>query len=190
MEKIKRRICGNLFIAAKYALLTATMSFIGWLYEVLLMRIKFGEWTDRGFLFLPFCPIYGGTLLFVYFFMGTPKEKRGVLKKIQSPRVHTMLYLFFAFLIPTAAELFVGALFEKAFHIRLWSYAGVPLNFHGYIALPVSLLWSALIYMFMRFVFPYLKRMLFRLPNKVALSVGMFLATATALDFILHFYRI
>ena len=38
-------------------------------------------------------------------------------------------YLLFAFFIPTFAELLVGFVFDTAFSIRLWSYAGFPFNY-------------------------------------------------------------
>ena len=189
--KISSKILNErLSYIAKYLLLTAVVSFIGWLYEVLLVRIKYGTWTDRGFLYLPFCPIYGCTLLFIYFFMGTPKEKRGILKNIQNPILHTALYLFFAFLIPTVSELSIGALFDRGFHVSLWSYAGMAMNFHGYITLPISLLWSVMIYTFMRLFFHPLKNLLFRIPNSMAISAAAVLFTAVLVDFSVQFYRI
>ncbi len=175
---------------ARYLILMAILSFIGWLYEVLLVRIRNGVWTDRGFLFLPFCPIYGFTLLFVYFFMGTPKEKRGVLKNIQNPFAHTALYLLFAFLIPTTAELLVGLFFDKNFHVSLWSYAALPMNFNGYISLPVSLVWSALIYIFMRFFFTPLRKITQKIPENIAVNIAAALVLSASIDAVIQFIKI
>lgn len=175
---------------ARWLILTAVLSFIGWLYETLLVRIQHGDWTDRGFLFLPFCPIYGVTLIVVYFLIGTPQEKRGVLKNIQNPYAHTALYLLFAFLIPTTAELLVGALFDRAFHVSLWSYAAMPMNFHGYISLPISLLWSALIYMFMRLFFTPLRKITLKIPEKTAVFIASMLVLFVAIDAIIQFIKI
>ena len=177
-------------LAARYLILTAILSFIGWLYEVLLVRVRFGYWTDRGFLFLPFCPIYGVTLIVVYFLIGTPQEKRGVLKNVQNPFAHISLYLIFAFLIPTAAELLVGALFDKAFHLSLWSYTGMPMNFRGYISLPISFLWSALIYIFMRFFFTPLQKAVEKIPEKIALAMAATLFLSTFADAVIQFIKI
>ena len=175
---------------ARYLILTAILSFIGWLYETLLVRVRNGYWTDRGFLFLPFCPIYGVTLIFVYFFIGTPKEKRGVLKNIQNPFAHTTLYLFFAFLIPTTAELLVGLFFDKTFHLSLWSYAALPINFKGYISLPVSLAWSGLIYIFMRFFFTPLQKITRKIPENIAICIAACLIVSVAVDAVIQFTKI
>lgn len=179
-----------LIYIARYVILMAILSFIGWLYETLLVRVRNGYWTDRGFLFLPFCPIYGVTLIFVYFFIGTPQEKRGILKNIQNPFAHTALYLIFAFLIPTAAEALVGAVFENGFGISLWSYAALPMNFKGYISLPVSLLWMALIYIFMRFFFPYLQKLTAKIPEKIAITLSIALLFSVIIDAAVQFIKI
>ena len=190
MERTEKKAYQSTVYAAKYILLTLALSFIGWLYEVLLVKIQWGEWTDRGFLWLPFCPIYGCTLLIVYFFMGTPKEKRGVLKRVKNPVLHTALYLILAGLLPTLAELFVGLFFDKAFHVMLWSYKGMRFNYHGYICLGISLLWSGMIYLFMRFIFPPLKRLFFKTPNRLALVLSALFLIACAVDAIIQFFRI
>ena len=180
----------NILQISRYLILTAILSFIGWLYEVFLVRFKYGHWSDRGFLWLPFCPIYGGTLVFVYFFMGTPKEKRGILKKIENPYLHTALYLFFAFLIPTIAELSVALFFDKTFHLFLWNYAKMPLNFHGYISIPVSVLWSALIYIFMRFFFTPLQKLVAKIPKNIAAIFAVVLCLSVIMDAVIQFITI
>ncbi len=190
MERTEKKVYQKTMYAAKYILLTATMSFIGWLYEVVLVRMQSGYWTNRGFMWLPFCPIYGCTLLAIYFFMGTPQEKRGILKKVKNPFLHTALYLVLAGLLPTLAELFVGLLFDKAFHTMLWSYEGMPFNYRGYICLTISLLWSVMIYAFMRFVFPLLKRLLFRMPGRLALILSAMLLIACTADVTIQFFQI
>jgi uncharacterized membrane protein len=193
----KQRLRERIFLISKYFLLTAILSFIGWLYEVLLIRVRYGYWTDRGFMRMPLCPIYGCTLLFTYFFIGLPKgttlkdeKERGVLWTLKNPILHTAMYLLFAFLIPTAAEFFIGFLFDKAFHVTLWSYASMPLNFHGYISAPVSLVWSALIYLFMRCFFLPLKRWIFSIPNTAALSVATLLFFISAVDVAMRLIKI
>ncbi len=175
---------------ARWLILTAVLSFLGWLYEVLLVRVKYGRWSNRGFLFLPFCPIYGITLVTVYFFIGTPKEKRGVLKNIQNPYLHTALYLLFASLVPTIAELFVGFVFDVTFHLSLWNYAKMPANFHGYISLPVSVFWSGLIYIFMRFFFQPLRKIIDKIPPKIAVIATMVLLFSVIVDCIIQFIAI
>ena len=43
-------------------------SVLGWIVETLYCRLLDGKWTNRGFLFGPYCPIYGfGSLLIIAF---------------------------------------------------------------------------------------------------------------------------
>ena len=175
---------------SKYFLLTIFLSFIGWLYEVLLVRFRHGYWADRGFLFTPICPIYGCSLLAVYFLIGTPKQRKGLLRKVKNPWLHTALYLAFSFLIPTIAELFVGMFFDRGFHTTLWSYEGMSMNYKGYICLPISLLWAVMIYTFMRFFFPVIKKCIFKIPDIAAITISAVLFVVLLTDVAVSFLQI
>ncbi|MBE7077113.1 MAG: hypothetical protein E7377_00250 [Clostridiales bacterium] len=175
---------------ARYILLTGVLSFIGWAYETTFMFVMTGRFDNRGFLTLPFCPIYGCSLLLVYLLLGTPTEGRGILKNVENPFRRYSLYLVFAFLIPTAAELLVGFVFERFFDTWLWSYAGFPFNFRGYISLPISLAWMGLIFLFMRFLFSPIKNAVFRIASKTAVILAVFLVAAVAVDLTFSFLSI
>ena len=48
-----------------YWLWFVTYSIAGWIYEMIIFRITEGKFVRRGFLYGPFCPIYGaGAVLF------------------------------------------------------------------------------------------------------------------------------
>jgi len=122
--------------------------------------------------------------------LGTPTEGRGILKNVENPFRRYSLYLVFAFLIPTAAELLVGFVFERFFDTWLWSYAGFPFNFRGYISLPISLAWMGLIFLFMRFLFSPIKNAVFRIASKTAVILAVFLVAAVAVDLTFSFLSI
>lgn len=170
------------FGLSRYFLLTMALSFLGWAFETCLLRITTGKWHDRGFLTMPLCPIYGCSLIAAYFLLGAPDEPRGLLQKIENKGGRYALYLLFAFLIPSAAELFVGLFFDKAFHVWLWSYDDLPMNLDGYICLPVSLAWAVLIFFFMKFIFPPLKRLFGKLPRGLSLVLATILLLALIVD--------
>ena len=163
---------------SKYFLLNLLLSFIGW------------EYQNRGFLSLPLCPIYGGTLMAVYFLFGTPDEARGLLKRVDNPLVRSLIYLTAAFLAPTAAELIVGAYFDKFHGVWLWSYNGLPLNFKGYISLPISVLWAVMIFLFMKFIFPSLKKWIFKIPKTLSIAFAAAFATVVLADFVKSYISI
>ena len=58
---------------AECTIIFAAVSFLGWCFEKVGRLIVYGGIGDRGFLSLPVCPIYGYTVLLVFFLAGTPR---------------------------------------------------------------------------------------------------------------------
>lgn len=183
MEERKRNAKETVTMLAKYFLLTMALSLLGWAYETAFMYFTTGHYCERGFMTMPFCPIYGVSLMTVYFLVGLPQDHgRGILKKIRVDWARYLLYFLVAFLVPTVAELIVGIFFETLYGVQLWSYAGVPLNLGGYVSLPVSLFWGVAILFVMRFVFPILKKWIFKIPDALACALAVVLFVAVAVD--------
>ena len=44
-------------------------SIIGWMAEMIYCKLYDGKWSDRGFLYGPYCPIYGFGGLIVLIFL-------------------------------------------------------------------------------------------------------------------------
>ena len=57
-----------------YTLLFFLFSFYGWLLETAHFAIRWGKLTDRGFLCLPLCPIYGFSMLAAGLALGSPRK--------------------------------------------------------------------------------------------------------------------
>lgn len=168
--------------AAKYFLLTMALSFMGWAFENGYMWFLTGKFYNTGFMTMPFCPIYGCSIVITYFLLGTPSKGRGLLRNVENPLLKNVLYFLFAFLIPSAAELIVGVFFDKLFGVWLWSYSHMPYNWNGYVCLPVSLLWAGLLFLFMKFAFTPLKKLFFRLNGDVAKMLSLLLLVAVLMD--------
>lgn len=77
----------------KYFIIFLLISFIGWVWETIYVSILAGHLVDRGFLFLPICPIYGLTILCVYGLIGTPRKPMGLLKHIKNQYVSIIHYI-------------------------------------------------------------------------------------------------
>lgn len=165
MEKERTQKTEEKYGLSRYFLLTMLLSLFGWAFETVYMRIATGEWVHRGFMTLPFCPIYGCSLVFVYFLVGTPQEGRFLLRRVRNTPIRYLLYFAIAFIVPSAMELIVGWFFNKTMHLRLWSYAHAPLNIEGYVCLRNSIVWAVLIFLFMRFVFPWGKCLIGFIPK-------------------------
>ena len=61
----------------KYFIYFVLFSIIGWLYEVLLELFIYNNgFVNRGFLFGPYCPVYGfGAIIFILALKGLKKKK-------------------------------------------------------------------------------------------------------------------
>ena len=133
------------------------ISFIGWCFEKVARYIVYNSGTDRGFLTMPLCPIYGFSILLIYLLLGTPYSPRigvrgkrgGCLGRVAAFAADIFIYFLLATLIATAVELLTGSFFGGALGISLWNYESQPYNFGRYICLGFSILWGALITAFM-----------------------------------------
>ena len=170
------------------------ISFIGWCMETVYVLLRFGRLSDRGFLSMPFCPIYGTSILAIYLLIGTPQG--GVLQPLFAKAkglplparaaAYAGLYLLYfvaAALIPTAAEFLTGLFFDKLFGIRLWDYTDRAFNLLGYVCLPMSALWGLLITAAMALLWTPLKKLLARIPQRAAKAVAFTLAALLLIDF-------
>ena len=115
------------------AILFVLISFLGWCGETVYFVLRWDDFTDRGFLSLPLCTIYGCSILAIYLIIGTPT--RGRLKplfiraKKLTPVLRVpayaglyILYFIAAALIPTVAE-FVTALDDASTYFTTSSLA-------------------------------------------------------------------
>lgn len=173
------------------------ISFLGWAYEILLMLVWHGKFYDRGFLFLPFCPIYGFPVCSLYLLLGTPTEGRFAswierrFNRRKKPFKAFLRYAFYYLLsggYATLTELIVGLLLEWA-GISLWSYCDQPFNFHGHVCLYVSLLWGVMLTAFMRLVMPLLLSLLDKIPKKIRVCVCVILSVSLLADFSFNLFK-
>ena len=174
---------------SKYFLLYMLISFLGWLWETLYMYFLTGQYHDRGFLTLPFCPIYATVLLSCYFLLGSIDEGRGILRRVESTGARALIYLCLSFVLPTLAEIFVGAFFYELLGIRLWDYSNMDYNTGGYVALEISTFWCIAIFLFMNKVFPYIKRLVFRIPDRVSTVLSVMTAFAVMVDIVVIIFK-
>ena len=99
-------------------------SFLGWVYETALVSIREKQWSNRGFLIGPICPIYGfGALIFIL--------------------IGTGLNLWLTFLVcmvsSAVLEYVTAYALEKFFHAAWWDYSRLPASmFFGAAGVMVS----------------------------------------------------
>ena len=112
-------------------------SFAGWLLEVVYYAWKERRFVNRGFLFGPFCPIYGlGTVAFL-------RIANGLIRPAPMDNLLFLLQVFvIVTLVTTLMELAAGGLLEILFDQRWWDYSDCKWNLMGYICARFSLYWG------------------------------------------------
>jgi len=104
-------------------------SFLGWSVEIAYHSVRYRNYTDRGALNGPVCPVYGVAGLIIT--LGT------------RDLVDDWLFLYIgSAVIATVVELGAGRLLTRATGIRWWDYSDLPCNLDGHICLQASLLWG------------------------------------------------
>ena len=104
-------------------------AFLGWLCETALAAVRKRRLLNRGFLNVPFSPVYG---------LG------GVLFSIFLPELRDDPFFLFlgGMILATALELFTGILLEKLTGQKWWDYSGRRFQFEGHISLTYSVIWG------------------------------------------------
>lgn len=106
-----------------------TYSMVGWLFESIYMSICNRKLTNRGFGFLPFCPIYGFGATIAYYML--------------LPFAHSKVLVY---LVGAAAatifEFWVGIMMQKLLGEVWWDYNEKPFNYKGIICLESTLAWG------------------------------------------------
>ena len=131
------------------------ISFLGWVWEMACAALILQNPNDRGFLILPFCPIYGFSVITIYLLFRTPKDMRLMGKDIFKfhPAPRYILYFLLAGFFATLFEFLTGFFFDHFFDVRLWNYKDFFGSIFGYVALFPALGWGIAITVFMRLVF-------------------------------------
>ncbi|MDD7266840.1 MAG: putative ABC transporter permease [Lachnospiraceae bacterium] len=115
--------------------------FLGWVWETIYVWIADRKPSNRGFLIGPVIPLYGFgacALLLIVSRLGN-----GVVT----------LFLL-GFVGASLLELITGVVMERIFETKYWDYSHLPLNFKGYICLPISIGWGVFSTVLIRVVHP------------------------------------
>ena len=151
----------------RWFLVFVLYSFLGWLCETIFCSVPARKFVNRGMLMGPFCPIYGfGALLVIALLM---------------PVADTLWLLYICgVLVTSVLEYLVGFGLERLFHMKWWDYSDHKLQLHGRVCLTNSLLFGLLVVVVMRFVHPFVWRMV----SGIAVSVLPWLSLAVYTYFV------
>lgn len=120
-------------------------SFFGWVIESIFKTILQKKFVNSGFLYGPFCPIYGFGAIIMLLFLEPFKS-------------NIIILFFMAFIVMSIWEYIVGWYLEKKFNTKYWDYTGNFLNIKGRVCLINSIFWGVLGVIFMLWVHPIIRK--------------------------------
>ena len=151
-------------------------SFLGWCLESVYKTIIFKKPTNSGFLYGPFCPIYGlGALLMI---------------SISSISNNIFVIFILGFIVFTAWEYLVAVILEKAFKTKYWDYSNLKFNIQGRICLKNSIYWGILGILLVYIIQPQIEKLTNLIPLNILTFVNIVLCFAVLVDSIITIYRI
>ncbi|MBF4695006.1 putative ABC transporter permease [Fusibacter ferrireducens] len=158
-------------------LIFVSYAFIGWVTEVIYAYSKEHKWINRGFLYGPFCPIYGvgavAIIGIVEFFNSHIMQNRD-LSLIE-------MFLLVVF-VTSGLEWLTGYFLEKMFHAKWWDYSDKKFNVMGYICLRFSIYWGVVGVFVIKVVNPLIMKALHYLEGPVYVEIGCLFMLYFAVD--------
>lgn len=132
-------------------------AFIGWICEEIFCVLYTHQFTKRGFLFGPICPIYGyGAIILLIFFKDYKKRP---------------IALFFAAaLVFSVFEYITDFFLQALFANRWWDYTGEFLNLNGRITLSFSVVWGIGALIFINLIHPLINKIVAKILTKIPIN--------------------
>ncbi|MCI5726437.1 MAG: putative ABC transporter permease [Clostridium sp.] len=147
-------------------------SFLGWVGEVAYAYKNQKKFVNRGFLFGPYCPIYGASLVLLITFLTSISD-------------NIFIQYILATIITSTIEYLAGYILEKSFKRKYWDYTEDPFNLHGRICLHFSLMWGAIALAIVKIGHPLVAYLVGLVPIPLITVIFIVLFVLTMLDFIL-----
>ena len=129
-------------------------SFGGWILESIYKTVMQKKIVNSGFLYGPFCPMYGIGAIIMLLFLSCFSNS-------------IILLFFMSFIVLSIWEYIVGVLLEKIFRIKYWDYSSKKFNFKGRICLDNSIMWGLLGVTFIMDIHPKIEVIFDLIPENI-----------------------
>ncbi len=149
-------------------------SMLGYLLEITIFSIEEKKFVNRGFLFGPYCPVYGfGSLFITYFLTGY--------------RYDPLIVFVFGVIVTSIVEYITSYLLEKIFHNRWWDYSNHKFHINGRVWLVNSLRFGLGACFVIYFFNPFLKNIFTYINFQFALILSVIILVLFIVDIIASF---
>lgn len=143
--------------------------FAGWLVECIDMRIEAGEFQNRGFLHMPFCPIYGVGMAAGAVALSGLKDS------------YVGLFVF-GVIFCSVVEYIVGGILERLFHSKWWDYSHMRFNIKGRVCLRNAVLFGFGAIVVFRFAQPVVEKVISRIPMEMKIAITVIFGIVFVID--------
>ncbi len=145
-----------------WLLIFFTYCFLGWIWETCFVSIKDRKFTNRGFMYGPFLPIYGfGAITMLYATFPVRDSLVGIY--------------FLGTISVTILELLTGILMEKLFKMRYWDYSYKKYHYNGYICLSSTIAWGFFAILLIKYVNAPIETFLLSLSDETKSYISTFM---------------
>ncbi|WP_208293521.1 putative ABC transporter permease [Zophobihabitans entericus] len=152
-------------------------SVIGWISEVIYCSVIDKKLVNRGFLFGPYCPIYGfGSLI--------------ILKLLLPIDLFPVLLFFSAIIACTLLEYVTSVVMEKLFNMRWWDYSSHKFNYQGRICVWNSFLFGIMGMVIVYVVHPFVSDIVEHFSQGPIELIGGAIILIMSVDFILSLFSV
>lgn len=151
-------------------------SFLGWCLESIYKTIILKKPVNSGFLYGPFCPMYGiGAVIMIQ------------LGKLSNNVVGIFLIAFIVF---SVWEYIVAVILEKLFKTKYWDYSSLKFNIQGRVCLKNSIYWGILGVLLIFIIQPTIIEWTSLIPLNIVIYIEIVLCLAIITDTIITIFKI
>lgn len=151
-------------------------SLLGWCLESIYKTIIFKRITNSGFLYGPFCPIYGIAAVLMI-----------ELGKLSN---NVIIIFIMSFVVFSVWEYMVAVILEKLFKTKYWDYSNLKFNIQGRICLKNSIYWGVLGILLIFIIQPNIIKLVNLVPIDILIYIEIILCFAIIVDSIITIFRI
>lgn len=134
-----------------YFFVFTIMSICGWIMELVYSSITLHRLNIPGFLYGPWCPIYGTGAVIIMSLC----DDKNILKRIGK-----------IFIFSTALEYIVSVLLEIIVGIKWWDYSNEFLNINGRVSLLYSTYWILIGLVLLKYIKPWFQTIYDKIKSK------------------------
>lgn len=152
-------------------------SVVGWILESIYRSICDKKLINSGFMYGPYCPIYGfGAIIMIFV--------------LQNLKTNITLLFIGSFVLLSLWEYMVGVILEKVYNTKYWDYSNHRINIQGRVCLANSIYWGILGVIFTLIIHPFVIKMTALMPVNILKYIDISVLLIMIVDLIISSVKV